>query len=466
MCGVYLEEANAASVQSTQLVSTQVGDKPASVAEPMATPRDVSNLPPPKSAEEAFERVLQRIGVNPTWTWEQTMTAAVNYPEYRAIPTLKERKECFHIYIDKLRREEQEQRDAEHERRRLMMEKYLTSIEGFNVFSTWRKYGQIIEAAPELADIPKSEREEYFGEYVAKLLTQRVKREDTARTEGKKQFKKLLENLPDVTATTRWSQVLSALEENTEYQTNPTLLALDRLHMLDVFEEHVLALEKKQFTDVQTNRDEMRRQERVRRAAFKELLGEHRKQGKIDAKSRWQEFYPYIKDDSRYIDILGQPGSGPIELFWDLVEDVYEELYAIRKKIETDLKERQIQIAGNMSLNDIRQLIPDKYIGDRCDADIAYITEQLHEKAFRKEEETQRRKERNKQKREDHFKSSLRHLEPRLESTACWDEVRPRVENKSSFLAMESEEERIQVFEKYIAKLKTRSVSREPAAPE
>lgn len=36
--------------------------------------------------------------------------------------------------------------------------------------------------------------------------------------------------------------------------------------------------------------------------------------------------------------MLGQPGSSPIELFWDIVEDVYEELYATRKTIEADLK--------------------------------------------------------------------------------------------------------------------------------
>jgi pre-mRNA-processing factor 40 len=63
-----------------------------------------------------------------------------------------------------------------------------------------------------------------------------------------------------------------------------------------------------------------------------------RRQGKIDAKSRWQEFYPLIKDDDRYLEMLGQPGSTPIELFWDIVEDVYEELYAKRKHIEKIMK--------------------------------------------------------------------------------------------------------------------------------
>ncbi|KAI8050250.1 hypothetical protein BDF22DRAFT_696288 [Syncephalis plumigaleata] len=431
-------------------------------AEPIATPRDVSNLPPPKTPEEAFERVLHRIGVNLNWTWEQTMTAAVNYPEYRAIATLKERKDCFHNYLNQLRREEQEKQDAKRKERRAIMDNYLAGIKGFSVFSTWRKYEEQIMKAPELADIPKEEREEYFGEHVAELLTERIKREEAATAEGRKQFKQLLEqrSLP-ITTTTKWSELLAMLDDNSEYQNSPAMLALDKLQMLDVFEEYITTLDKKLLADIQKDKEEMRRQERQRRLAYKELLNEYRQQGKIDAKSRWQEFYPLIKDDSRYTDMLGQPGSNPLELFWDIVEDVYEELYTTRKKIETDLKEHQVQITSSMSIDDIRKLIPAKYHESLSDADIAYITEQLHEKAMRKEEETQRRKERSKQKREEHFKSSLRHLEPRLEVTARWEEVRPRVENKSSFLAMESEEERIQVFEKYITKLKARSDSRE-----
>lgn len=45
-----------------------------------------------------------------------------------------------------------------------------------------------------------------------------------------------------------------------------------------------------------------------------------------------------VKEDERYTNLLGETGSSPIELFWDLVEDIYEELYAIRKKIESELK--------------------------------------------------------------------------------------------------------------------------------
>ena len=100
--------------------------------------------------------------------------------------------------------------------------------------------------------------------------------------------------------------------------------------------------------------------------------------------------------------MLGQPGSSPIELFWDLVEDIYEELYAIRKKLETEFKvrshtlasytvlsttdycysfyynqEKQVQVISDMSLDDIRLMLPEKYVGGRCEADVIYIAEQV-----------------------------------------------------------------------------------------
>jgi hypothetical protein len=128
-----------------------------------------------------------------------------------------------------------------------------------------------------------------------------------------------------------------------------------------------------------------------------------------------------------------------------------------------------------MSIDEVIATIPEECIRDLHSSDVTYIAEQvshkllsfyytlniekLHEKAVRKEEENKRRRERSRQKREEHFRASLRHLEPRLGPNATWEEVRPRVENKSSFLAIETEEERIAIFEQYINKLKAAPTS-------
>lgn len=50
-------------------------------------------------------------------------------------------------------------------------------------------------------------------------------------------------------------------------------------------------------------------------------------EGKIKAHSKWKEVYPvHFKDDERYLNILGNPGSNPLELFWDAVDALDQEL--------------------------------------------------------------------------------------------------------------------------------------------
>src|SRR5699024_7647238 len=39
------------------------------------------------------------------------------------------------------------------------------------------------------------------------------------------------------------------------------------------------------------------------------------------AGTKWMNIFPLIQDDPRYVAMLGQPGSSPLDLFWDTVED-------------------------------------------------------------------------------------------------------------------------------------------------
>ena len=62
-----------------------------------------------------------------------------------------------------------------------------------------------------------------------------------------------------------------------------------------------------------------------------ELLRELVESGTIKAWSKWKDVYPLFRDDERYLNLLGKPGSNPIELFWDAV-DVLDQ--ALDKKVD------------------------------------------------------------------------------------------------------------------------------------
>jgi hypothetical protein len=110
------------------------------------------------------------------------------------------------------------------------------------------------------------------------------------------------------------------------FASDPQLSKTDPIDILITFEDFVLSLDS-QFRQSRNSRIvESRRKERQVRDGFRDLLKENYKTGKVFFKSKWKDLYPQIKNDRRFLDMLGNPGSNPLELFWDyliLIEDIY-----------------------------------------------------------------------------------------------------------------------------------------------
>lgn len=43
--------------------------------------------------------------------------------------------------------------------------------------------------------------------------------------------------------------------------------------------------------------------------------------------------YPLLKDDERFVNILGQPGSTPLDFFWDMMEEIDREMRSKRNTV-------------------------------------------------------------------------------------------------------------------------------------
>lgn len=70
------------------------------------------------------------------------------------------------------------------------------------------------------------------------------------------------------------------------------------------------------------------------------MLSALRLEGSITAYTQWKDIYPRISDDARYTNLLGVPSSTPLDLFWDMVDDLDQDLYDQRKKVQEYLKVR------------------------------------------------------------------------------------------------------------------------------
>jgi pre-mRNA-processing factor 40 len=51
-------------------------------------------------------------------------------------------------------------------------------------------------------------------------------------------------------------------------------------------------------------------------------------EGNIKARTKWKHIYPSLANDDRYLGMLGNPGSNPLELFWDVVDNLDQKLDA------------------------------------------------------------------------------------------------------------------------------------------
>ena len=60
--------------------------------------------------------------------------------------------------------------------------------------------------------------------------------------------------------------------------------------------------------------------------------------GVIKARTKWKEVYHLFRYDDRYLNMLGNPGSNPLELFWDAVDALDQKLDAKIVVVEDAIK--------------------------------------------------------------------------------------------------------------------------------
>jgi pre-mRNA-processing factor 40 len=110
-------------------------------------------------------------------------------------------------------------------------------------------------------------------------------------------------------------------------------LAWDDLDLLGLYEDYMKRLERDFFEKRGAVVASHKRLERKRREAFRELLMDLRQKGVITFGMKWKDVYPYIEKTDAYLEMVGQPGSTPLELFFDLIVELDEEYYKERRVV-------------------------------------------------------------------------------------------------------------------------------------
>lgn len=78
----------------------------------------------------------------------------------------------------------------------------------------------------------------------------------------------------------------------------------------------------------------LKRSQRKAREGFQALLADLHDKGKLTSMSLWSELYPVIRSDPRFNNMLGQPGSTPLDLFKFFVAELKDRLIDEKKIIK------------------------------------------------------------------------------------------------------------------------------------
>lgn len=286
-----------------------------------------------EEAENAFMKMLKRHNVQADWSWEQTMRATIKDPQYRALKDPRDRKAAFEKYAAELRMQEKDRAKERFAKLRTDFNTMLKSHPEIKHYSRWKTIRPIIEGETIFRSTnDENERRQLFEEYILELKKEHVDREAARRRAALDELVNILNSL-NLEPYTRWSEAQAIIQSNDKIQSDDKFKTLSKSDILTAFENHIKSLERA-FNDArQQQKAAKARKERHARENFIELLKELKAQGKIKAGSKWMNIYPLIHEDPRYLAMLGNSGSTPLDLFWDTVEEEERSLRGPRNDV-------------------------------------------------------------------------------------------------------------------------------------
>lgn len=281
------------------------------------------------------------------------MRSIIKDPQYRALKDPKDRKAAFEKYAVEVRLQEKDRAKERIEKLRKDFATMLRSHPEIKHYTRWKTARPIIEGETIFRSArDDDERRQLFEDYIVELKKANVEREVTTRKAAMDELIEILRGL-DLEPYTRWSEAQGIIQSNQRFQGDQKFKSLSKSDMLTAFENHIKTLEKT-FNDArQQQKNQKSRRERQNRDRFLGLLHELKANNKIRAGSKWSKIHPLIVADERYQAMLGQPGSTPLDLFWDMVEEEERALRSTRNDVldvlDVSISYRVLNVLANLS---------------------------------------------------------------------------------------------------------------------
>ncbi|OJA09724.1 hypothetical protein AZE42_08800 [Rhizopogon vesiculosus] len=425
-----------------------------------------------EEGEKAFMHLLRKAGVDADWTWDQTMRTIITDPLYKALNSLAEKKATWQKYTDGLRQKEEEEREARLSKLRPAIRNMLKGNPNVFHYTTFATADKLFSQHPiwQQARV-EAERKLIFEEYVAELKQREIQETRAARSRAISKVVSLFKEL-DVDVLTRWRKAHEMVTESSEWKADPELRKLPTLDILLAFEDYSRVKEREFEEQMRRAQVEKTREERKAREAFKALLHDLVAAGKIKARGKWRHVYPLFTSDQRYLNLLGKPGSNPLELFWDTIDSLDQKLdakIAIAEECAkrgddpnamdvVKEKEHVSVVSVQTTFEEFKARVrrdPDS-VSKLGEDDLREVYDTVHEQVVKKQNEERRRAERRQRHLQDDLRYAMKKLPDPIDITLSYESVVPLIENLPEFKALDDDEGRRSAFSKFVKRQKER----------
>uniref|UniRef100_A0A674ESA7 Pre-mRNA-processing factor 40 homolog A n=1 Tax=Salmo trutta TaxID=8032 RepID=A0A674ESA7_SALTR len=404
-----------------------------------------------EEAKQAFKELLKEKGVSSNASWEQAMKMIINDPRYSALPKLSEKKQAFNAYKVQTEKEEKEETRIKYKESKETYQRFLENHEKMTSTTRYKKAEQMFAELDVWSTVPERDRLEIYEDVLFYLAKKEKEQAKQLRKRNWEALKNILDNMANVTYRTTWSEAQQYLLDNPTFAEDEELQNMDKEDALICFEEHIRALEKEEEDEKQKTLLRERRRQRKNRESFQKFLDELHDNGQLHSMSAWMEMYPTVSSDIRFANMLGQPGSTPLDLFKFYVEDLKARYHDEKRIIKDILKDKNFLVEVNTSFEDFGTVISSDKRATTLDAgNIKLAFNSLLEKAEAREREREKEEARKMKRKEATFKSMLKQATPALEPEATWEEVRERFLKESAFEDVTLESERKRIFKDFM----------------
>lgn len=408
-------------------------------------------------AEEAFTKMLRKVGVQTDWSWEQAMRAAIKDPVWRALPSSLARKAAFEQYIiDVKKATVGKQKDRVEKLKRdfdLMMRRH----DEIKSYSQWKNVKANLEGEVAYkAAIDDEERETLFNIYIEQLHEREMKEEKESQKNAMVAFVDLLRSL-EIGLTTTWKQAQATVRSSDAHASTPQLRDMRKVDALLAFEQHIVRLDKKRISEFKIAKAMQRRDARRSRKAFSDLLAGLRSAGKISAGTKWKNALSFFKDSPEFLNLVGQSGSSPMDLYWDICDEMEGELRDQKVMVLDVLDAKREVVTLQTDFEAFTALLQsDNRTSHMSEQTLRAIYEQFQGRARKKADEERKVEERRLRRKQDDLRAAMKKLEPPIGIDDTYDAVRIRISMLAEFTSLETEASREAAFDKYIRRLKER----------